>query len=177
MFSKWLYNVWWFVFLSFWPSLLWEAVIFLFLIHFWQLLVCQMRQEERFKFWFGHRKQWSTPLGSGLSWVLKYLVTNRCTLNIKHLENPENRCRHDLIPWKIITKKLIDTLWGFWNTNSHFGENRQADFQKGVKTFNSHSENLTENLKGSCWKSENHPTLVFTFGVPVSCLWVELGTQ
>jgi len=29
-----------------------------------------------------------------------------------------------------------------------------------VKTASSHSENQTENLKGSQWKSENRPTLV-----------------
>ncbi len=151
------------------------AITFSILIHFWQLSVCQMQQEEGFKFWFRRQKQWSAPLGSGLPWVLKYSVTSRSTLNIKHLENPENWCQHDLISWKVITKNLLDTLWGFWNTNSHLGKNRQADFQKGVKASNSHSENRTENLKGSCWKGENHPTLVLTFGVPVSCLWVELG--
>ncbi len=35
-----------------------------------------------------------------------------------------------------------------------------------VKTFNSHSENQTENQKGSHWKSENRPTLVPTKYIP-----------
>jgi len=39
-------SVQWFVFLSSWPSLLCGAVIFSFHICFWQLLVCQMHQED-----------------------------------------------------------------------------------------------------------------------------------
>jgi hypothetical protein len=39
-------SVQWFGCLSSWPSLLCEAVIFSFHICFWQLLVCQMCQEE-----------------------------------------------------------------------------------------------------------------------------------
>jgi len=57
-----LCNVWWFAFLSFRPSLFWGAVIFSFLICFWWLLVCQMYQEEGFKFCLDTRNNGALPL-------------------------------------------------------------------------------------------------------------------
>jgi hypothetical protein len=51
-----------FFFLNFWPLLLCETVTFSFLIHFWQLLVYQMRQEEGFKFCFDTINNKALPL-------------------------------------------------------------------------------------------------------------------
>jgi hypothetical protein len=44
------FSVWWFVFFSFWLPLLWRVVTFSFVILFGPFLVCQMSQEEEFKF-------------------------------------------------------------------------------------------------------------------------------
>ncbi len=75
-----LCTVWWFVFMSSWPPLLWGAITLSFLIHFLQLLVCQMRQEEGVQVLFGHQKRRSPPLGSGLPWALKCSVTSWSTV-------------------------------------------------------------------------------------------------
>jgi hypothetical protein len=78
-----LCNVWWFVFISSWPPLLWGAVIFSFLINFWRFLVCQMCQEEGFKFCLDTRNKRNPPFGSGLPWELKCSVTGRSTLHME----------------------------------------------------------------------------------------------
>ncbi len=57
-----LCSVWWFVFLSCWPPLLWGAITFSFLIHFRQMLVCQMRQEEGLKFCLDTKNNGALPL-------------------------------------------------------------------------------------------------------------------
>jgi hypothetical protein len=71
-----LCNVWWFVFLSYWPHLRWGAVTFSMFFFFWQFLVCQIVPIRGVQVLFGHWKQWSPPLGSSLPWILKCFATN-----------------------------------------------------------------------------------------------------
>jgi len=51
-----------------------EVLTFPFLIYFWWLLVCQMHEEERFKFCS------DTKNNGALPWTLKCLFTSQCTL-------------------------------------------------------------------------------------------------
>lgn len=67
--------------------------------------------------------------------------------------------------WKVITKKL--NWYPLWFSKNWFSvEWEQTRFSKRlspyVKTSYSHFENRTENFKGSHWKRENSPTLVYT---------------
>jgi len=62
---------------EFLTPLLWRARTFSFLIRFWQLLVCQMCQEEGFKFCLDTKNMKPSP------WIaLKCLVTGRSTLDL-----------------------------------------------------------------------------------------------
>jgi hypothetical protein len=83
--------------------------------------------------------------------------------SIKH---PENRCPYVLISLQVIRKDSTDTLWGFQKVDSLEREPMDR-FSKRlslyVKTSNSQNENRIEYLKGSHWKSENHPALVVTY--------------
>jgi len=56
------FRVWWFDFLNSWLPLLWGPVIFSFLIQFFEALVCQMRQEEWYKFCSVTRNKGTLPL-------------------------------------------------------------------------------------------------------------------
>ncbi len=52
--------------------------------------MCQMHPREGVQVLFGHQKQWSPPLESGLPWVLKCLITNQSTIAVV-IKNSKNR--------------------------------------------------------------------------------------
>ncbi len=79
-----LCNVWWFVFLSSWLTLLfWGAITLSFLICFSLIITVSNASRGGVQDLYGHQKLWSPPLGSGLPWVLKCLVTNWFSLFLR----------------------------------------------------------------------------------------------
>jgi hypothetical protein len=98
-----------------WPLYFRGAVTFSFLIHFRWLLVCQMCQEERFKFLFRHQKQWSPPLGSNLPWALKVFGHRPVYPTVIYCF-AENLSKGDTVFWNQNNLSKGDTV--FWNQNN-----------------------------------------------------------
>jgi hypothetical protein len=95
-----------FFFLSSWPPLLWGAITFSILFHFWWFLVHQMRQEEKFKFCLNKKNQWSPPFGSSLLWTLKcyscnWIATNEQLKDLTHMFCLQISC------YKTIWRRLV----------------------------------------------------------------------
>jgi hypothetical protein len=75
-----LCNVWSFFFWSFWPLLLWRVVRFLNSISFLTIFNVPNVSIGRVQALLRHRRQQSSPLGSGLRWALTCSVTGWFTL-------------------------------------------------------------------------------------------------
>ncbi len=83
--------------LFFWvlnPHSFWGAVAFSLLIRFWQLLVCQMCQEEGFKFCLDNRNNGTLLLDPACPQALKCSVTGQSTLVVLQVT-------HEIVKWLI----------------------------------------------------------------------------
>jgi len=93
-----------FCFLSSWPPLLWAGCNFLNSFPLLRIFNVPNARIWGLQVLFGHQKQLSPPLGSGLPWTLKCLITDQFTLlNLRWLkiqnwkiERPMGRSRSDV---------------------------------------------------------------------------------
>jgi len=76
-----LCSIWWFIFLSFWPPLLWGAITFSNLFHFGWFLVHQMHQWEGFKFCLDTINNGAIPLDLACVECLSVIVSTQFAIN------------------------------------------------------------------------------------------------
>ncbi len=80
-FENGLYSIWWFVFLSSWPTSLWGAITFPILFHFWRFFVHYVHNRRGSSVFLQIKIKWSPPLGSSLPWTLKCYSYNSFAIN------------------------------------------------------------------------------------------------